>query len=38
MMWCPEKGRIPKFRMTPPEHPISNKEHPTSKSFQSAAE
>jgi hypothetical protein len=32
------KSRILKFRMTPPEHPIFNKEHPTSKSFQSGAE
>jgi hypothetical protein len=37
-MFCPEKSRIPRFRMTPPEHPISNKEHPTSKCFQYVAE
>jgi hypothetical protein len=34
----PGKSRIQKFRMTPHEYPISNKEHPTSKCFQSAAE
>jgi hypothetical protein len=37
-MCRPEKSRIPKFRMTLPEHPISNKEHPTFKCFESAAE